>query len=139
MESLPRHQIPSSSPDPGPRAGFYYQVIDKPGVRWAGLALLQPPPAHRTAKHKLRSASLQPPGRKARAPPPHPCSPILSLFWGPKGAFWDLWVWGLFPGFALSLLELLKSPWKCVIKQERQRPAGRGRRGGKITEVGEYF
>lgn len=40
---------PSSSPSPGPRAGFYYQAIDKPGVRWAGTchgagrALLQPP------------------------------------------------------------------------------------------------
>lgn len=71
--------LPGSSPDPAPRAGFYYQVIDKPGVRGAGRAPLQPPPAHCMVKHRLHSASLHPPTRKSPPPPvPAPPSPPFS-------------------------------------------------------------
>lgn len=116
------HWTHSSSPDLVPQAGFYHQVIDKPGARWAetGFAAV----SHHSPLHSKTQPALGISTALVEKP-----MPSCSL----------LWARGLVPGFALSLLELLKSPWKCVIKQERQRPAGRGRRAGKITGAEEYF
>jgi len=117
-------------PDLGPRAGFYYRVIDKPGARRAGtccgmgLAWLQPPPG---PLHGETQAAQPPDTEKPTHPLP---SPLLHPFpfWGPKGAFG-----GSGPGgYSQGLLPACPSCWKT--SENVGYKAGKAAAGGEGEE-----
>lgn len=72
-------------------------------------------------------------------PSPSPIC-MLSHFWGPKWAFWGLWTCFLISRSWQSCSPpagAAGKPWKRVVMQERQRPAGRKdhRSGGNIFSL----